>query len=124
MELKPDNPLLINLTPDQFVERMVREILERRKLGRRRGDKKLVCIKIPVRLRDALRQAALKHGVTMTEIVIWGLEQLLPILEAAAPIEWPPEYKEYLRKRRCGRPRTSSRTPYPFELRRKAITNK
>lgn len=31
---------------------MVREILEGRKLGRRKGDKKLVCIKIPVRLRD------------------------------------------------------------------------
>ncbi len=124
MELKPDNPLLANLSPDELAERMVREILERRKLGRRKGDKKLVCIQIPVRLREDLRAASKKFGVTMTEIVIWLLEQFLPILQAAKPIEWPPEYQEYLRKRRCGRPRTSSRKPYPFELRRKAITNK
>ena len=100
---------------------MVREILERRKLGRRSGGKKPVCIKIPATLKEQLREAADKFGVTMTEIVTWGMEQLLPILEAAEPIEVP-EYTEYIRKKRCGRPRTSSRKPYPFELRRKVIT--
>lgn len=100
----------------------MRDILARRKLGRRKGDKVLVCIKMPARVKEGLRAASKKFGVTMTEIVIWLIEQIIPILQAAKPRELSPEYKEYLRKRRCGRPRTSSRKPYPFELRRKAIT--
>jgi hypothetical protein len=118
-----DNPLLAHLTPDQFADRMVREILARRKLGRNKGGKVLFYMKMPAALKVGLREAAIKLGVTMTEIVTWHLEHLLPILEAAEPVDVP-GWKEYVRRKRCGRPRTSSRKPYPSELRRKAIAKK